>query len=163
MRSFPARLPEARIAHSGAQGMARREAVGKLGKVGLIDSPSRAWSMFSMAELSGAKSEALASTGGVAAEAGGLCGSNGSVADIDLAPIVAVAVAVAKNDVPVESTGLLPADGFDPEVAPGMAARHQTELQSSLLEAEIPVGDLHNTRQILPNDNRQSVDCRTPS
>lgn len=84
--------------------MERREAVGK---VGLIDSLGRAWGMFSMAGLSGAKSNALASTGGVAAGAGSFCGSNDSVLGIALASIVAVAVVVAKNHILVESAGLL--------------------------------------------------------
>lgn len=48
------------------------------------------------------------------------------------------------------------ADGVDL----GMAVRHQTELQSSPLE---PVGDLHNSQQILPDVDRQGVDCRTLS
>jgi hypothetical protein len=154
--------------------MARSKAVGK---VGLIDILGRAWRMFSMAGLTGAKSSALASTGGVAAGAGSFCGSNDLVMGIALASIVAVVVVVAKCHILTESAGLLPAEGSDPEAVPcmalaegvdlGMAVRHQTELQSSLLEPESepesPPGDLHNTRQIPPDDDHQSVDCRTPT
>jgi hypothetical protein len=145
--------------------MARREAVGK---VGLIDSPDPTWSKLLVAGLGRTEGKSLpASTGGVA---GGLFGRNDSVVGIDLASIVAVAVVVGKNDVLVESTGLLPAEGPDPEVAPGTAVaesvdlgtavKHQAELQRSLLEHDGPVGG--NTRQILPDDDRQSADCRTP-
>ena len=43
----------------------------------------------------------------------------------------------------------------------GIAGRHQVEPQSSLLEPGSPVGDLHDSRQTLPDVGGQAVDCHT--
>jgi hypothetical protein len=92
---------------------------------------------------------------------------------IGLALTVAVVVgAVVTNGIPVESTGQVSA-GPDPEVTLAesidlgwagtrSAGNNQMKLADSPLGPESPVGGLHNTRQILPDLDRQGADCRTP-
>jgi hypothetical protein len=73
-----------------------------------------------------------------------------------LASTVAVVVgAVAMNGIPAESTDLRTAGTRS-------AGNNQMKLVDSPFGPESPVGGLHNTRQILPDFDRQGADCRTP-
>jgi hypothetical protein len=88
-------------------------------------------------------------------EAGSPVGSTGLVARSGPSIAVVVVVAGAVGMVALASTFVVGVDL-------GMAGRRQMELQSSLLEPGSPVGDLHNSRQILPEVDRQGADYRTP-